>query len=819
MKAATAWVLMALVTIFSAGACSSEDKQAPCDLIQCTHGTCSEYRGLPSCQCDEGYAGVFCADCAEGYQDNDGDQICTPACAQGEPTCSGHGSCNDESGVPICECDPAYTGTDCATCGVDHQDHDGDGTCLPACSLPDVCGPQSICDDSSGQVICTCPPGYTGDDCSECESGFQDKDLDGSCLPDCASSELDCSGHGNCNDESGIAACLCEAAYAGPDCTACGVDHQDHDGDGVCLPACSLLGVCGPYSTCSDASGLAICICPAGHTGDDCRECEAGLQDNNLDGSCLPDCAAAALDCGQDGSCSDYSGFAHCDCPLGMSGDGCAECGAFFDDQGGVCVFEGVPLDPSFESLDIWQTAGGAVLETAAEGDRAPGRAYFGPQAVCDGASVSQTFSIPAPDPGRSHQLVFSTQISYCEDCSFFPPAHLDVSLQGRTIPAWALVSGSSWNRQGICLGAKAYAEPLLELAFQVRAPFFADCTDPTVDDVHTVAVDDVYLLTDGDDWCPPVGELLNPDFESGLIGWRQGWWGGRVEWMPSAGADASAGVTMSLNEGCGYTSLASVWSIPDTTDLPNPAVQLWLHASDSMELEFQSNGDAIGRITGTPHARMVRLCLPSWMSGMAFRSSFSLYGQSNCGPVSGINLHVDLFSFVNEPACISNKGLLDGGFEIDARVSGLGSSWSLDTPDVNPQSLVVIQHDPANAHSGEGVLLLKVANVCDSPYAYQNVLTDPAQVAAGQALRFWYRTDAIDQTSLDVYGPGVGHLSLGSSPIWTQAQYCLQPHEDLVTPVSFRLSTGGGSCINDIPIEQAWVDDVEIISDPTCAL
>jgi hypothetical protein len=103
------------------------------------------------------------------------------ACA-GE-TCSGHGTCDGSSGSAVCTCDArfagpqcescaeGYTGDGCVACAEGFQDADDDGTCLPGCSGT-PCANDGLCDDSSGERVCTCRPGFGGPDCEvACDAG------------------------------------------------------------------------------------------------------------------------------------------------------------------------------------------------------------------------------------------------------------------------------------------------------------------------------------------------------------------------------------------------------------------------------------------------------------------------------------------------------------------------------------------------------------------------------------------------------------------------------------------------------------------------
>ena len=70
-------------------------------------------------------------------------------------SCSGHGLCDEDSG--LCECEPTFAGEDCS---------------LPLC--PDSCGSGADwghCQaDSDLGARCQCSPDFVGDDCS-----FNDK--------------------------------------------------------------------------------------------------------------------------------------------------------------------------------------------------------------------------------------------------------------------------------------------------------------------------------------------------------------------------------------------------------------------------------------------------------------------------------------------------------------------------------------------------------------------------------------------------------------------------------------------------------------------
>ncbi|MFH1434473.1 MAG: phospholipase D-like domain-containing protein [Pseudomonadota bacterium] len=83
-----------------------------CEGVTCSgHGTCIDDGGGPFCFCNEGYAGIDCGECAEGYvQDQYGE--CLRQCGI---DCGAHGTCVVLDREDTCQCDPGYEGPRCET--------------------------------------------------------------------------------------------------------------------------------------------------------------------------------------------------------------------------------------------------------------------------------------------------------------------------------------------------------------------------------------------------------------------------------------------------------------------------------------------------------------------------------------------------------------------------------------------------------------------------------------------------------------------------------------------------------------------------------
>jgi hypothetical protein len=115
-----------------------------CSANSCLgHGSCDDSSGLPVCTCGTGYAGARCAQCASGYQDNDADGACTPACAANTCTTAGE-TCFDDSGHTECltvqgkDCQSILAADSSASDGRYVTDFDGDGGNDPRLSYCDM---------------------------------------------------------------------------------------------------------------------------------------------------------------------------------------------------------------------------------------------------------------------------------------------------------------------------------------------------------------------------------------------------------------------------------------------------------------------------------------------------------------------------------------------------------------------------------------------------------------------------------------------------------------------------------------------------------
>lgn len=122
----TIFLAVSVGTVISACGPSVSDPGTQCGELFCSHGTCDDSSGEPMCVCDEGYAGLECNQCAQGYTD------------------AGGGTCRPQS---QCEIFCASEHRECVTDGVDPQCgdcidgyHEDNGQCLETCAEETTAG-------------------------------------------------------------------------------------------------------------------------------------------------------------------------------------------------------------------------------------------------------------------------------------------------------------------------------------------------------------------------------------------------------------------------------------------------------------------------------------------------------------------------------------------------------------------------------------------------------------------------------------------------------------------------------------------------------
>ncbi len=472
------------------------------------NGACADTSGAAICECRTGYDGPSCDTCATGYQDNDDNGSCVPTCATSGLNCGDFGTCSDNSGAAACVCDEGYTGSSCNSCSIGYQDFDNNGTCELTCAGAGLsCGVFGQCDDTGGTAACVCDTGYDGETCNVCASGYQDNDNSGTCEPDCATSGLNCGSNGACADTSGVAICACDTGYTGAACDVCASGYQDNDDNGTCASNCATSGLnCGQFGACSDATGEALCACDTGYTGAACDACALGYQDNDDNGTCVPNCATSGLNCGEFGTCSDNSGVARCACDIGYTGAACDACATGYqdNDQDGVCA-------PDCATSGLNCGSNGSCSDTSGAATCMCATGYDGP--TCDACATGyqdNDFNFICEESCTISTLSCNEHGS-CNDTSGTPECACEAGYAGNNCELCA--SGYQDNdRDGLC----SWDCTMADLTCSDRG----SCSDTSgtaicvcdegYDGQDCELCDDGYVRNPVDESCNPGCELLS---------------------------------------------------------------------------------------------------------------------------------------------------------------------------------------------------------------------------------------------------------------------------------------------------------------------
>uniref|UniRef100_A0A8B9RR91 Sushi, nidogen and EGF like domains 1 n=1 Tax=Accipiter nisus TaxID=211598 RepID=A0A8B9RR91_9AVES len=308
-----------------------ETEESPCESRVCQNGgRCQEVNGTAACLCQPGYTGADCQtevnECESSPCLNGGhcvDMVDNYTCVCLEPfvgqRCeTDSSSCEDRScrnrqtcnyirpGRYICTCSPGYYGNNCQY----------GGPRVPGACLSHPCQNAGSCLETEQGYICECQEGYTGQDCRhklsegcECRNG-------GSCL------------------EGNVTICQCPPGFFGLLCefevttTPCNMNTQCPDG-GYCMEyGGSYLCVCHTdYGTnhtmpspcdsepCLNGGSCEVhddsytCECPRGFLGKHCEKAKPRL------------CSTGP--CRNGGTCREADGEYHCTCPYRFTGKHC----------------------------------------------------------------------------------------------------------------------------------------------------------------------------------------------------------------------------------------------------------------------------------------------------------------------------------------------------------------------------------------------------------------------------------------------------------------------------------------------------------------
>lgn len=156
-----------------------------------------------------------------------------------------------------------------------------------------ACAEHAICVVTHHSPYCTCPPGYEGDPFIRCS---KEKVLPPQIKSPCEPNP--CGPFATCRDSAGSAICSCREGYFGapPRCAPECAINEDCPNDKACVRERCVdpcIGSCGSNTECRPMNHLAICTCLPGHRGNSFVGCYPfdGMYKFSLEklcGKCLP---------------------------------------------------------------------------------------------------------------------------------------------------------------------------------------------------------------------------------------------------------------------------------------------------------------------------------------------------------------------------------------------------------------------------------------------------------------------------------------------------------------------------------------------------
>jgi hypothetical protein len=530
------------------------------------------------------------------------------------------------------------------------------------------------------------------------------------------------------------------------------------------------------------------------------------------------DCAAAHTFCG------DQITTRTCECVAGYK-PGVA----------GACEWAGVIADPGFQSTNHWTLGPDVTIDLNQPLDagyydpgvvRDPGVLRFEKNGICGLQRATQV--IEMPKLSRAEPLVVVTTYQFLAGD---PSDSVELALGIGTV--WHTeglmqfgkqVSPHGFQTTRFCLGSSQYAP---EATKGKGAPIDVVLmpTSDTSRCTGSLQIDHIEIKPANPDECPLPGTAVNGDAE-GTGGWEFNVSVDPVSKPDNSTAKIEAGVgeanthgaRLFLNQPCGISlGLTNSISIPDAGTIASPAISVFNRTSRDVEVDWRLGNVWLPPIMGTGQSAIVKMCVPAFMRGGVFTLSARLYGLGPCmGAPLNFESTFDNLEVVNDPSCGTDEMTTDLGFE---------SSLPLVGTDAENNSVVRVLNDPTNAHSGSGVLQISATQTCQSPSWVANVVTPPSVAGAGPVLSFFYKATPASYYTFSVRGLYRSRGGAFAATLDNQChagKTCLDP--GLVgrnIRVSFSLDlvkVWNGSCAaTAIPAETAFVDDLQVTTDPDC--
>ncbi len=544
-------------------------------------------------------------------------------------------------------------------------------------------------------------------------------------------------------------------------------------------------------------------------------------------------------------------------------------CGTGFLASGSGCTWQHGPSNWDFDSSSTWvQEAAPVQIANGADAcsPGVEGYAVIDRATTCGGGGLHQTFDMPTFEQGGGMELsigyYYDDAVGCPDRCSGLnEPSCNDQYLMcawtGSTCvsvcttydePTCASIFGCSWNGScefnrfgGRCIPASVRASVGSRSfdAVAVQAPF---CTQTTacLGDAQYGGAQDIALRTRAEfacsplsdleirparvtslsiepaQHCPAPGEAYNGELDFDAVGY--GFPSGNTFEQGQLGEQGSRAARFNIATRCGRVSMSTWYSVPSATTAP--ALELWLARGSGSEVDVSITEGLGGLRLPATATGTQRICLPQGARGSAFPLTISGGGPgdsvagsaTNCGDAFATFVVVDSVRVANDARCTAASNVVNGDFELEA--SDLVTWWFNWAPTQSGGASAfpeIARGAVGRASDAAGHAQL---DQCGQATMATAIAVIPPTVGGGAAVRAYYKYVAGTEGSASVGVSGLPRSALAPAADWTPTTLCL-PQDSGPAAVSFTL-TRFTACGASSP-QELWVDDVEVVNDPSC--
>jgi hypothetical protein len=482
-------------------------------------------------------------------------------------------------------------------------------------------------------------------------------------------------------------------------------------------------------------------------------------------------------------------------------------CAAGYGSGSGACTWTGVVANADFTTMDAWMPFGPAAIDTTEAGELGSGVGNVVDANCSNYGGFVQTVTMPRLSVAQPLVASLTYEAPEGDGPGDFVEADAGFALATSFHDSGELAD--TYVTERACLGAGQYAAETTT-GVGVTMPLQVYINELECESSATLALNQVEIVPANDNECPSPGTALNGSAE-GSGGWQfqNGTTAGDVAAIVAGvGDNASHGVELLSIDLCDLESASTTFSVPAG---PSQTFSFW-HSTAADYLTATVDAHPL-QLTGGTTATIDTYCLPPYLAGSVFTFAAQDYPGIEgglCSTVEDARAVVDDLTLGSDPACGSDPYVADPGFESGHAVVGNSENVA--------DGAVAEPVTDSNAHSGTRDFLFEITRSCQASSFAPAVITPAAVGSDGPALSFWYRypNAGTSEFYVPVYKGSFTPIKDG---LWHQALACLEPERagHAATVDMELIDQTDGLCGSAVTVEQASIDDLAAVTDPSC--